>query len=49
MTARLFAGLAEERGLAVETQFDHWGQEGFNVHASHDVITVLRQPAVSGE
>jgi SAM-dependent methyltransferase len=42
MTGVLFSALAAERGLQVEAQFDHWGS-GFNVHASHDLITVLRR------
>jgi len=45
MTRELFARLAVDRGLTVETQFDSWGSEGFNVRFSHDVITVLRRPA----
>jgi len=44
MTARLFARLATDQGLFVEEQFDSWGKKGFNVHASHDTISVLRQP-----
>lgn len=42
MTSKLFRALATERNLEVEAQFDRWGN-GFNVHASHDVITVLRR------
>lgn len=42
MTRELFGRLATDRGLTVETQFDSWGPEGFNVRASHDAITVLR-------
>ena len=41
MTATLFAAMAAQRDLQVEVQFDQWGA-GFNVHASHDRITVLR-------
>jgi SAM-dependent methyltransferase len=47
MTRQLFASLAAERGLAVEMQFDTWGGQRFDVHASHDVITVLRKPPQS--
>ena len=43
MTKELFARLAAERGLSVERQFDSWGDGAFNVHASHDLITILRQ------
>lgn len=44
MTRTLFSELARARGLSIEAQFDQWGAEGFNVRASHDAITVLRQP-----
>ena len=45
MTARLFANLSRERGLAVERQFDSWADGRFGVRTNGDVITVLRAPA----
>ena len=44
MTAKLFRNLAEERGLAVQRQFDSWGDGRFSVPPFGDVITVLRAP-----
>lgn len=44
MTRELFARLAQNRGLIVQTQFDQWAAGRFNVHASHDAITILRRP-----
>jgi SAM-dependent methyltransferase len=44
MTRELFGRLAAERGLSVERQLDRWGGGAFNVHASHDAITILRRP-----
>ena len=44
MTARLFANLADERGLAVESQYDSWEGGRFDVRPFGDVITRLRAP-----
>jgi ubiquinone/menaquinone biosynthesis C-methylase UbiE len=44
MSARLFANLARERGLAVERQFDSWGDGRYDVRKDRDVITVVRKP-----
>jgi ubiquinone/menaquinone biosynthesis C-methylase UbiE len=49
MSRHLFATLATQRGLTVESQFDAWGAEGrFNLAAYHDAITVCRKPAGAG-
>lgn len=49
MSRHLFATLAAERGLTVESQFDSWGPEGrFDLAAFHDVITVCRKPPGGG-
>jgi SAM-dependent methyltransferase len=45
MSRRLFARLAMEHGLSVETQFDCWGPQGrFDLSAYHDAISVCRRP-----
>jgi SAM-dependent methyltransferase len=45
MSRKLFATLAAERGLAVETKIDSWGPGGrYDLSAYHDVITVCRKP-----
>jgi ubiquinone/menaquinone biosynthesis C-methylase UbiE len=44
MSRRLFAALATERGLRVESQFDSWGPDGrYDLSAFADAITVLRK------
>jgi ubiquinone/menaquinone biosynthesis C-methylase UbiE len=44
MSRKLFARLAAERGLVVETQIDSWGPGGqFDLSAYHDAITVCRK------
>jgi SAM-dependent methyltransferase len=49
MSRHLFATLAAERGLTVETQFDAWGADGrFDLGAYHDAITVCRKPGDAG-
>lgn len=45
MTAKLFANLARERGLAIDRQFDTWRGGRFGVRANGDVITVLSPSA----
>jgi SAM-dependent methyltransferase len=43
MSRGLFAALAAERGLRVESQFDSWGPDGrFDLSAYGDAITVCR-------
>jgi ubiquinone/menaquinone biosynthesis C-methylase UbiE len=44
MSAPLFASLSRERGLAVERQFDSWGDGRYDVRKHRDVITVVRKP-----
>jgi ubiquinone/menaquinone biosynthesis C-methylase UbiE len=44
MTARLFANLADERGLRVRRQFDSWDHGRFDVRPFADVITQLEAP-----
>jgi SAM-dependent methyltransferase len=42
MSRGLFAALAREQGLTVETQLDSWGPDGrYDLGAYHDAITVL--------
>jgi SAM-dependent methyltransferase len=49
MSRGLFAALAAERGLTVETQFDSWGADGrHDLGAYHDTISVCRKPAHGG-
>ncbi len=44
MSRGLFAGLARERGLQVECQFDSWGpEERYDLSAFADAITVCRR------
>ena len=44
MSRNLFATLAAECGLTVETQIDSWGPDGlYDLSAYHDVITVCRK------
>jgi ubiquinone/menaquinone biosynthesis C-methylase UbiE len=44
MSRELIAALARERGLAVQSQFDSWGEGGrFDLSAYGDAITVLRR------
>lgn len=44
MSRRLFTGLATERGLRVECQFDSWGPDGrHDLSAYGDAITVCRR------
>jgi len=45
MTARLFASLAGERGLAVERVIRSWGDGQHALGGYGDAITVLRRPA----
>lgn len=45
MTAKLFANLARERGLAIDRQFDSWRGGRFGVRANGDAITVLSSNA----
>ncbi len=46
MSRKLFATLAAERGLTVETQIDSWGPDGeHDLSAYHDAITVCRSRA----
>ncbi len=48
MSRKLFATLALERGLAVEAQFDSWGDGAcFDLGAYHDAITVCRKPGAA--
>lgn len=45
MSRGLFAALAAERGLEVESQLDSWGPDGrYNLSAYADAITVCRRP-----
>lgn len=45
MCRKLFAALAAERGLTLETQIDSWGEDRrHDLAAFHDAITVLRKP-----
>jgi ubiquinone/menaquinone biosynthesis C-methylase UbiE len=45
MSRNLFAGLAAQRGLVVETQIDSWGPDGcYDLSAYHDAITVCCKP-----
>jgi ubiquinone/menaquinone biosynthesis C-methylase UbiE len=44
MSRNLFAAIAAQRGLTVETQFDSWGADGrHDLSAYHDAITVCRR------
>lgn len=44
MSRELLAALARERGLAVQSQFDSWGEDGrHDLGAYGDAITVLRR------
>jgi ubiquinone/menaquinone biosynthesis C-methylase UbiE len=44
MSRGLFAALAAERGLRVESQFDSWGPDGrFDLSAYGDAITVCKR------
>ena len=44
MSRNLFATLAAQRGLTVETQIDSWGPDGrYDLGAYHDAITVCRK------
>ena len=45
MSRSLFAILAAQSGLHVESQFDSWGPDGrCDLSAYHDVVTVCRRP-----
>jgi hypothetical protein len=49
MSRNLFATLAAQRGLTVETQLDSWGPSGrHDLSAYHDAITVCRKPDGAG-
>jgi SAM-dependent methyltransferase len=48
MTARLFAALAAEHGLAAEREVREWSDARHDLGAFHDVISVLRQPQAGG-
>jgi SAM-dependent methyltransferase len=46
MSQHLFATLADQRGLVIETQFDSWGPGGcHDLSAYHDAISVCRRPS----
>jgi len=49
MSRHLFARLAAQSGLAVETQLDAWGEDDrYDLGAYHDAITVCRMPDGGG-
>jgi SAM-dependent methyltransferase len=49
MSRRLFATLADQRGLTVEAQIDSWGAGGrYDLSAYHDAITICRKPDGAG-
>lgn len=50
MSRGLFAALARERGLLVESQFDSWGPAGeHDLSGFGDAISVLRRPPLPGD
>jgi ubiquinone/menaquinone biosynthesis C-methylase UbiE len=50
MSRNLFATLAAERGLRVETQIDSWGPgECYDLSAYHDAITVCRKHSAASK